>query len=230
MRQLGLFAKYWEPGQVKTRLAMSIGEQAASRLYREFLATTVQTFQSFPAERILAYWPLEKRLEFKQLTGSRWNLAPQTAGDLGARMQAFLAGGLTAGREQIVLIGADSPTLSPETVQLAFESLDQHDVVIGPARDGGYYLIGCRRKIPGIFEDIHWGSADVFQQTIRKLDSSPLSYTILPEWYDVDRLDDLVTLHHELTQPALKPSWPATLVETVCQVMDEFGITSRSEP
>ena len=67
MKQLGLFAKYWEPGRVKTRLAESIGEQAASRLHREFLASSLATFQSFPAERVLAYWPPDKQPEFAKL-------------------------------------------------------------------------------------------------------------------------------------------------------------------
>lgn len=229
MRQLGLFAKYWEPGEVKTRLALSIGEQAASELYHQLLATTVHRFESFPAKRILAYSPPEKQLEFEQLAGANWDLAPQTAGHLGNRMQSYFADGLSDGQTEIILIGADSPTLSTETVQLAFEELQRHDVVIGPARDGGYYLIGCRQQLPDIFEEIHWGSNRVLPQTLEKLKSSELSYAVLPEWYDVDHLEDLITLQKELTESGCSHPEYQTLRKIVCQTLEAFRTTNHSE-
>ena len=136
---------------------------------------------------------------------------------------------LATGQDEIILIGADSPTLSTETVWLAFEQLQRHDVVIGPARDGGYYLIGCRQQLPDIFEEIHWGSNRVLQQTLEKLKSSDLSYAVLPEWYDVDHLEDLITLQNELTQSGYNHPEHQTLRKIVCQIMEAFRTTNRSE-
>ena len=229
MRQLGLFAKYWEPGQVKTRLAESIGDQAASRLHREFLANLLATFQSFDARRILGYWPRDRRSEFAQLAGPSWNLMPQTAGHLGARIRAYFADAAEAGQQRTVLIGADSPTLSTTMVQDAFDQLNQHEVVIGPARDGGYYLIGCRGIVADIFEEIDWGSDRVFEQTMRQLKSSGLSYAVLTEWYDIDRLDDLLALYQELTHPLPGQACNPDLVKTVGQVVEELSVEDRSK-
>ena len=229
MKRLGLFAKYWEPGRVKTRLAESIGEQAASHLHREFLASSLATFQSFPAERILAYWPPDRRPEFAQLAGPTWDLLPQRAGHLGSRIQAYFAAAAESGQERTILIGADSPTLSTTMVQDAFDQLKQHEVVIGPARDGGYYLIGCRGIVPDIFEEIEWGSGRVFEQTIRQLKSTGLSYAVLAPWYDVDRLDDLLALHQELTNPAPGQSPNQDLVAAVGQIVAELTIEDRSK-
>jgi len=229
VKQLGLFAKYWEPGRVKTRLAESIGEQAASRLHREFLASSLATFQSFPTERILAYWPPDRRPEFAQLAGPAWNLLPQTAGHLGTRIQAYFAAAAESGQERTVLIGADSPTLSTTMVQDAFDQLKQHEVVIGPARDGGYYLVGCRGIVPDIFEEIEWGSGRVFEQTVRQLKSTGLSYAVLAPWYDVDRLDDLLALHQELTNPTPGQSPHEDLVTAVGQIVAELTIEDRSK-
>lgn len=229
MKQLGIFAKYWEPGRVKTRLAESIGEQAASRLHREFLASSLATFQSFPAERVLAYWPPDKQPEFAELAGPSWNLLPQRAGDLGSRIQDYFAAAVENDQERTVLIGADSPTLSPTLVQDAFDQLKQHEVVVGPARDGGYYLIGCRGIVPGIFEGIDWGSGLVFEQTVQQLKSADLSYAVLAPWYDVDRLDDLLALHQELTNSAPGQSPDQGLVATVDQIVAKLTIEDRSK-
>lgn len=230
MKQLGLFAKYWEPGQVKTRLAASIGDLAASHLHRAFLASSLATFQSFPAERILSYWPPERQSEFAELAGPSWTLWPQQSGNLGARMAAYFAAAANHGQERTVLIGSDSPTLPTATVQEAFDQLKQHDVVIGPARDGGYYLIGCRGANPDIFKEIEWGSGQVFDQTIQRLESSRLSYAVLTPWYDIDRLEDLRTLHQELTDRASPQSPNSDLAAAVNQVICNLTIDDHSNP
>ncbi len=229
MRQLGLFTKYWEPGLVKTRLAKAIGDQAAAQLHREFLKTTLQTFQSFQAERLLSYWPRERRSEFEALAGNSWTLAPQTTGNLGIRMQSYFTAALEAKYQQAVLIGSDSPTLPPCIVETAFEKLQQHDVVIGPARDGGYYLIGCSQAVPGIFDDIDWGSGQVFEQTTTKLNSLGIRHAVLAEWYDIDQLEDLINLEAELKKPDHRQSWPPALIQLVTQVLEAFPFHDHSD-
>ena len=229
MRQLGLFAKYWEPGLVKTRLAKAIGDPAAAQLHHEFLKTTLQTFHSFQAERVLSYWPHERRPEFEELSGNSWTLAPQTAGNLGTRMQSYFTEAFQSKQQQVVLIGSDSPTLSPCIVETAFNKLQKHDVVIGPARDGGYYLIGCSRPVPGIFDNIDWGSRQVFEQTSNKLNSLGIRYAVLTEWYDIDQLKDLISLEAELTQPDHGQSWPPALVQLVTEVLKAFQPHDHSD-
>ena len=230
MKQLGLFAKYWEPGQVKTRLAASIGDTAASHLHRAFLASSLATFESFPAKRVLAYWPVGRQSEFAQLAGPNWNLWPQQAGDLGARMAAYFAAAVKDGQERTVLIGSDSPTLPIAMVQDAFDRLKQHDVVIGPARDGGYYLLGCRAIVPDIFQEVAWGSGQVFAQTIQQLDSMSLSYSVLAPWYDIDHLEDLHTLHQELADRPSPQSPNSNLAAAVDQVISKLTNDDHANP
>ena len=106
-------------------------------------------------------------------------------------MQAFLAGELEEGADRVVLIGSDTPTLDPTMVISGFLCLEGRDVVIGPATDGGYYLVGARRSAPPIFEGVDWSSPNVLSQTIDRLADTELSLSILPPWYDVDTPDDV---------------------------------------
>src|SRR4029453_10402983 len=110
---------------------------------------------------MVAFWPPEAQGCFAGVVQGRWELVPQTDGDLGKRMQTFFVTAL--GRaERVVLIGSDSPDLPREVLPQAFDALASHDVVLGPAADGGYYLLGIARRIPAIFEGIAWSSRDVW--------------------------------------------------------------------
>jgi glycosyltransferase A (GT-A) superfamily protein (DUF2064 family) len=100
---------------------------------------------------------------------------------------------LAGGAEKVVVVGSDSPGLPIEYVERAFTALDSHDVVIGPAMDGGYYLLGCRSKLPPVFDGIDWGSNRVLMQTVACLDAA-WRLAVLPPWYDVDRPDDWAML------------------------------------
>lgn len=201
MRQFGMFAKYWQPGSVKTRLAATIGDLAASRLYREFVQCLVERFQQIGDCRILAFAPPDARAEFHALVPASWELQPQCAGDLGTRMQHYFGQALEAGRRQVLLIGSDSPTLPKVVVRQAFEALDQHQAVLGPTADGGYYLVGISGTVPPIFEGIDWSTDSVWQQTVDRLRAAGVTYAELPEWYDVDQAADLQTLRAELATP-----------------------------
>ncbi len=118
-------------------------------------------------------------------------MQPQIDGDRGQRMQAFLAGELDDGADRVVLIGSDSPTLDPTIVVSAFLCLESRDLVVGPATDGGFYLIGARRAAPSVLEGIDWQSPDVLSQTIDRLADTDRSLALLPPWYTIDRPDDL---------------------------------------
>jgi rSAM/selenodomain-associated transferase 1 len=188
-RVLGLFAKWPAPGAAKTRLAA--GDPAfGARVARAFLLDSLDRFATVDAARVLVFAPPEVRAEFAAVAGGRFDLEPQAAGDLGGRLSAFFARSLSAGAGAVVALGSDSPTLPPELVERAFRDLESADVVVGPAADGGYYLIGCGRRLPPVFEGIDWGSSRVLHQTVARLADPGWRLAVLPPWYDVDTPQD----------------------------------------
>lgn len=201
---LGLFAKYWQPGAVKTRLAKGIGAERASSLYRNFLATTLSRFREIGDARSVVVWPPDRLDDFADLAGEHWSLTEQCSGDLGDRMRAHFQAVLPSASSGAVLIGTDSPTLPIEFVAMAFEFLAaKEQVVLGPSDDGGYYLIGIRGNIPNLFGNIAWSTDEVFGQTVAVLESAGVPYAILPKWYDVDDVTDLRRLAEELNAKSL---------------------------
>ena len=199
MRQLGIFAKYPQPGRVKTRLAASIGDESACRLYRAFVETLLARFAHVGNQRVLAFSPPERRAEFEALGGPCWQLAEQSTGDLGQRMQRYFKDAFERGASRVVLLGSDSPTLPVEYVERAFRLLKEVPVVLGPSDDGGYYLIGAAGQVPPIFDDIAWSSEAVWGQTTNRLRSLGQDFRELPPWYDVDDEEDLRRLKNELS-------------------------------
>lgn len=188
---LGLFAKRPEPGRVKTRLAAEIGDEGATRLHEAMLFDLIDLLDSpgvlAPGGRkVLVYAPDDAGPWFDERIPASFALQPQADGDLGRRLSGFFAGEFADGASRVVAIGSDAPTLDPSFVVAAFLALDGRDVVLGPATDGGYYLVGCRGSVPPIFEAIDWSTADVLGQTIDRLDGTGRSLAVLPPWYDVD--------------------------------------------
>ncbi len=203
-----MFAKYWRPGAVKTRLAATIGPVRASHLYRRFVVRLLERLQTSGDRRILAYSPDEQREAFARITTGAWDLVPQAAGDLGQRIQAFFAAHLLREQDRVVVIGTDSPTLPIQTIDDAFAALQTHPVVLGPTRDGGYYLVGASGKIPPIFTGIDWSTPAVWQQTTDRLRQDGSRFAELSAWYDVDDLYDLREIGAELQQlEQTDPSW-----------------------
>jgi rSAM/selenodomain-associated transferase 1 len=203
--RLAVFAKYWQPGAVKTRLARGIGAESAAALHRQFLRTLLQRFSAVAAARVLVYSPAERERDFAGLAeGARdsWQLEPQSAGDLGQRMAACFQSAFRQGCERVVLIGSDSPTLPVSWITQAFDELATYPVVLGPSSDGGYYLVGASRTVPPIFEDIRWGTDAVWDQTLRRLDAAGIPVALLAAWYDVDEVEDLRRLAAELSREA----------------------------
>ena len=199
MRQLGMFAKFWAPGKVKTRLAAAIGAEQAAELHAVFVRTLLARFAKTAERRVLAFSPPERRAEFEALAAGSWLLEPQTSGDLGQRMRCYFDSAFAAGAQRVVLIGSDAPTLPASYIEAAFERLADCPVVLGPADDGGYYLIGASHQSPPIFDTIAWSQPTVYAETVSVLKSAELDYYALAGWYDVDVLDDLKRLNAELS-------------------------------
>lgn len=193
---LGVFAKFWEAGKVKTRLASETSEQFAADLYQAFILTTLQRVSGIADSQVLCVTPLERLGEFALLAPPNWTISSQATGDLGNRMETFLQQAVEHQFERVVLIGTDSPTLPAAIIEEAFEILTKVDCVIGPATDGGYYLIGCRQQVPPVFDGIDWSSDKVLDQTLKSLQQAGCSHQLLPPWFDIDTIDDLKKLRN----------------------------------
>ena len=193
---LGIFAKAPVPGQVKTRLAATVGPEAAAQWYTQFVRIVFQrTAAAWPdVERILFYDPPDAAAVFDQFAAAPLHRIPQQGDDLGMRMAAALEYCLACGRERPILIGTDAPSLPMAFLGEAWDALRHDDVVVGPSTDGGYYLIGTRASHPGLFQDVAWSTNAVLETTQSRADELGLRLHLLPEWFDVDTADDLAAL------------------------------------
>ena len=225
----GMFVKFPQPGRVKTRLAAAIGEAPAARLYEAFLRDLISRFRRSGDRRVLAFTPnsAEAQEFFRGLAREDYELWPQPDGPLGSRLQAFFE---SYGTEPVVLIGSDSPTLSVSLVDLAAQMLTDTDAVLGPATDGGVWLIGlnqqrdaaCKPKLWPIFEGIEWSTSRVLEQVSRRLAELGARFCLLPPWFDVDEPHGLQVLRGQLwgwrwSQDGQADCFPETMA-----VLDDF--------
>lgn len=191
--RLGVMVRVPAAGRVKTRMAAALSPEAACELYRAFLGDLFERLESARV-RPTIFHDGEPGESMAALLPRPWPLVPQPEGDLGTRMVAAFQHLLAGPASRAVLIGSDSPDLPLIHLRHAFQRLKHRDVVIGPAMDGGYYLIGLRSAAPGLFENISWGEPGVFAQTIAAVRSAGLSLSVLPPWYDVDDAQSLEML------------------------------------
>ena len=195
-RTLGVFAKAPEPGHVKTRLAASLETPDAAglvaRLYGAFQQDLVARLSSFSGRKVLCWTETSSGTPDwrDRLLDDSWVSWQQPEGHLGIRLDMFFAEQPDAVYPTVV-IGTDSPNLPVSLIESAFETLENHDAVVGPAFDGGYYLIGFSAYCAGLFHEINWSSRQVLDQTRERLVEAGLSVAALPPWYDVDGKDEL---------------------------------------
>jgi rSAM/selenodomain-associated transferase 1 len=191
---LGLLAKYPEAGKVKTRLARDIGAEGAARIYkivaeRVFRDTSPDRDSDF--DRIIFYSPPEDKGRFESwIPGGR--LLPQRGRDMGDIMRNALRDLLESGASKAVITGADILDLNRTVIGDAFLRLKSADVVIGPAEDGGYYLIGMKDLHEQVFEGIAWSTDKVFADTVCIIERLGLSYSTVTTLSDVDRIEDII--------------------------------------
>jgi len=168
MSTLIIFARAPQLGEVKTRLAKTVGAERALALYEAFLDDTCALTQGLGARRVLSIAGDVDHPRVAHLAKSqRLTLEPQGDGDLGERMARAIATHVPRG--PVVIIGSDAPTLPRAHLHQALDELMAHDVVIGPSDDGGYYLIGARVPVPELFVDVHWSTAEVLPTTLQRL-------------------------------------------------------------
>lgn len=188
-----VFAREPLPGTVKTRLAAAVGDQAAAELYETMLQDVLKTARQLSDTEIVVFWACEEESLPVLADRYRCRSRRQRQGDLGQRMQAAFEEMFADGYEQCCIIGSDAPDLPLSYIQDACQLLasEKTDVVFGPGRDGGYYLLGLRQVWPQLFKDISWSSAFVLEQSLAAAHYSGLTAALLPEWQDIDTLEDL---------------------------------------
>lgn len=203
LSQIGVFAKYWEPGTVKTRLAQDIGNELAADLYRQFILSTLNRVSGIASRQTLVITPPERAKHFLEVALDDWTIESQLDGDLGARITGYFQLAFDHHFKRVVLIGSDSPTVPHQFIEEAFDRLHSFDCVIGPANDGGYYLIGLsgfHSAHTELFESIQWSTQHVFNQTMKKAEQLKLSVHTLATWYDVDTIEDLTRVVSDLNR------------------------------
>ena len=178
---------------MKTRLASAIGDKMAVKLYKRFLLEMLFTLNGGTFIFYLCYSPDSPLSSLKDWLGDHYLFIPQTGVDLGERMKNGFLEVLSMNFKRVVLIGSDIPDLPLEFIEEAFTSLQEKDAVIGPALDGGYYLIGFKKDTfsPRVFEGIHWSTASVFEKTLKILEQEGRTVHTLQPLRDIDTVEDL---------------------------------------
>lgn len=194
-----IFSRYPRSGRVKTRLIPLLGSKGAAALHayltEQTLARAKEAARLRPALLSLRYTGASRQ-QMRDWLGSALPQVRQRGKDLGQRMASAFRASWAKGVQRAVLIGSDCPALSPVLIIQALSNLEQHDLVLGPARDGGYYLIGLRRisstgAQDSLFQDIGWGTGTVYQQTVGRAAAAKLTTLTLQELHDIDRPEDL---------------------------------------
>jgi rSAM/selenodomain-associated transferase 1 len=187
-----VMAKYPAPGRVKTRLASALGAAAATELARAFIADLGARLDALGASVTWAFWPPDA--PFARLVPGA-ACVPQQGHDLGERLRAVIAWAFARDPRPLAVLGADVPHVPAATLREAATALaGDADVVLGPTRDGGYYLVALRAPQPALFADVPWGGPRVLAVTLGRAQASGLRVHLLPATFDVDTPADLAAL------------------------------------
>lgn len=206
---VAIIAKQPAPGLVKTRLAASVGNQVAADLCEAFLVDTVAALtNASSATRCLYFSPIESESWFRRLDpGAR--LLPQIDATFGERLRHGFEELFSSGFERVVFIGCDAPHISAYAAEAAFDALEDHDMVLGPTEDGGYYLVGLCAPHPRLFERVAWSTATVLTDTLEAATREGLSVQLLEPSFDIDDGRDLDHLRRKFSD-TLADLCPAT--------------------
>ena len=201
--KLIVFTRYPEPGITKTRLIPVLGQAGAANLHRLMAQRTIARALSLQKSRRLSveiHHTGGSQQQMEDWLGTDLIYQNQIDGDLGARMTAAFQNSFDSGVDKVAIVGTDCPDLKAEILAQAFDELSDRDLVLGPAKDGGYYLIGLRRSIPELFDGINWGTSEVFASTRAIAQNLGLNIAVLPILADIDRPEDLLGLDINILQ------------------------------
>ena len=192
-----VFQKHPEPGKVKTRLAKSIGNTKAAKIYRFLIDHTHRQLTNLDAAVFVFHkGPFQK----SKYPAARYSFHPQEGEDLGEKMAHAFQTVFQKGFKKALIIGTDCYELETQHLEIAFSELNRQDLVLGPARDGGYYLMGLKSPVPQLFQGITWSTNTVLETTLKKAAEAGLEFTLLEKLSDVDRFEDLGNLRDILDQ------------------------------
>lgn len=202
MNAIVIMAKAPFPNKVKTRLTPSLSPSQASSLYHSFLLDKIAQVNSIEeANPFMAYTPGSSESFFRSIIPPGFSLIRQAGKDLGERLTYVSKELFSQGSSKVIMLDSDTPNLPVDYIREGLARLDDVDVVLGPCEDGGYYLIGMRTFIPGIFIGIPWSTTLVTEFTMKKVNELGLTVTMLPGWYDVDTEKDLKHLIRDIELP-----------------------------
>lgn len=191
-----LFVRAPQIGTVKTRLEKRLEPDTVLQLYRCFAKDVIETVRGNADCIRICYYPSNQRVSVMEWLEETFDYFPQTGADLGTRMANAFTEAFEDGCSHVVLIGTDIPDLPGAVIEEAFSALAQGAAVIGPAKDGGYYLIGFGRETfyPSIFANMVWGKEDVFRRTLAAFEKTVPPPRIVATWQDIDEYSDLLDL------------------------------------
>lgn len=198
-----MFVRSPEKGRVKTRLTTVFDEETVLELYRRFVFDLLETLNCGSFGLRICFYPAEAKRKVVDWLGEEYDYIAQEGRGLGERLENAFTAAFADGFRKVVIVGSDSPDLPREILEEAISSLASKDAVIGPAVDGGYYLIGFNsgRLLREVFTGMDWGTATVFKRTMDVLNSRGYNVHLLPRWRDIDTYGDVVAFmrKHELT-------------------------------
>ncbi len=190
-----MFLRYPEAGTAKTRLIPKLGAEGAAALANELARHTLDVVDAVAAEGgidVSLWYTGCDETRAREIAPGSYNYREQSGSDLGSRMNGAFESAFDEGYDQVALIGTDCPELNESVLAQAFDCLADSDLAIGPARDGGYYLIAMKAPTPALFEGIAWGTSEVLEATLQAAEKLGLAAAGLPLLWDVDRPEDLV--------------------------------------
>lgn len=182
-----LFTRNPELGRVKTRLAQEVGDKKALAIYRFLIRHTVKITQPVSADKVVYY--SENITENDYWNSNFFQKKLQTGNDLGQRMKNAFSKGFSEGYQQIIIMGTDLYDIKTADIEFAFSTLENHEAILGPAEDGGYYLLGLTHLIPNLFENKNWSTPSVLPDTLNDLTN--INYKLLQKRNDVDYYADI---------------------------------------
>jgi len=227
-QRLIIFTRYPEAGTTKTRMIPELGAEGAAELQRqmtEHIRSRADELRKLHNLRVEVRYEGGSRKLMTQWLGPGFSYCLQGSGDIGLRMSRALQDAFEQGCENAVIIGSDIPQITTDIMQNAFEALKRNDLVLGPAADGGYYLIGVRRKSfrdwknPQLFSNVNWGTDSVLPQTLGIARKLGLTYSLLETLRDVDRPEDL-TVWHDASAPVPR-STGSILISVIIPTLNE---------
>jgi rSAM/selenodomain-associated transferase 2/rSAM/selenodomain-associated transferase 1 len=235
-----IFTRYPEAGRTKTRLIPTLGAEGAADLQRQMTEHTVAQVKPLlsdapPADaginginwQICLWFGGGTIAQMQDWLGKDWAYFPQSEGDLGDRLQTSVQYSFNQGAAGVVVIGIDCPNIDATTIRTAWDQLQTHEVVLGPATDGGYYLIGMKRLIPDLFQGITWGTERVFAQTEAIAQRLHLSTAVLSPLQDVDYPEDL-PVWEAARRRVIESAPPAPTISVILPVLNEAAIITQT--